>query len=314
MRLIASIVEDTGWVAWVQLAAFGFGLLWTLVCAVLLALRWKVPAALPTAFLGVHALIVIAGSVGGASVFESAASASASERVMSMAMGIAQAMGSATLALVVVPAAALLALGGMAGGVRAPRSYFAPVVAFLLCGLAAILPLGGLFMYVPMPTVGLKVLLYGLFVIPVALSLLCNGQDTNGREASISTTMAFMSVVAATELASVAMAWGHVLSAIASVDASQKSALLTQAGLEIAGPANLGWASFAISLVVVLIAVFRPSLPPTDDEIMSGRANPSSLRGAGVFFSFAVPVAWVVARIAADPTGLVTALVAAWPA
>ncbi|MBM4366614.1 MAG: hypothetical protein FJ102_10405, partial [Deltaproteobacteria bacterium] len=202
-----SFVADAGWVGWVQVIACVLGLLWTLVCAVLLGMKWKVPAVLSTAPLGLHALLVIVGAMVGGSALESAVDVDPAQRATLYAYGIAQVLAGGTLAAVALPSAALLGLGGAAGGARAPRGYGAPVIAFLACGLAALLPLGGLFFYASVYLVLAKVLLLGMGAVPVAMSLLGNGQNSNARESSVTTSIAYFSLAAALELVDRSSGW-----------------------------------------------------------------------------------------------------------
>jgi hypothetical protein len=303
------LLREAGWVAWVQLAVLALGVFWALVCAVLLGMRWKVPAALSTAVLGLHAFLVIVG-VSWATSSAGAAGGDPAQRATMLAMAVSGAVASGALALCALPSAMLLALGGMAGGVRGPRAFVAPVFVLLACGLAALLPLGGLVVHASLPWVLVKVLVYGGGVIPVAASLLGAGMDTNGRESAVAATIAYFSAVAATELASVSMSWAQVFGAIANVDPEQRGALLRVAAEEIASASSFGWASILLALVAVLVAAFRPALPPTEEEIMNGKANPSALRALGTIFALAVPAIWLVALYSADPVDLVLGIAA----
>lgn len=315
MLLNVSLLQDAGWVAWIQLAAIVFGVLWTLVCAVLLGLRKKVPPVLSAGFLGLHALLVVLGAFSGATMLtEASAAVDPAQRSMLHAMAVSRGLTSAALAVAVIPSALLLSLGGMAGGVRAPRRFIAPVLAFLACGAAALLPIGGLLMDATLATVAIKVLLYGAGAIPVAASLLCAGQDTNGRESAMAATIAFFCVVASVELAAPSFEWMRAFSAVAHADTAQKGTILRYAAEEIGGPAALGWGSIALAGVPMLIAALRPSLPLTEEEILGGRVGMSPGRTMGLVLGFGVPLLWLLARLLADPTDAMSGLMAMYPA
>ncbi len=297
-----SFFAEAGWVGWVQVATCVLGLLWTLVCAVLLGLKWKVPAVLATAPLALHALLVIVSAMVGGSAIDSVVGLDASQRATVYAYGIAQVLAGGALAAVVLPSAMLLGLGGAAGGARAPRGYGAPVVAFLACGLAAILPLGGLFFYASVPFAVAKLLLLGMGAFPVALSLLGNGQNSNARESSVATTIAYFSVAAALELADRSSSWLKVFSAIANADPEAKATLMVAAAEEIASVSRFGWMSLALAFVPILAAVLRPAAELSEEELMTGQVNPSGFRIIGTGLALVVPLLWFAALLAADPS------------
>src|SRR5688572_13762518 len=117
MLAFVQTLRDAGWVAWAQGATLALGLFWALVCAVLLGMRWKVPAALSTSVLGLHALLVIVG-VSWASAETGEPGLDPARRATVLSVAIGGALSSAILALSVLPAAMVLAIGGMAGGAR----------------------------------------------------------------------------------------------------------------------------------------------------------------------------------------------------
>ncbi len=310
---MTTFYTEIGLVGWLQVAACLLGLLWTLVCAVLLGLRWKVSAVLSTAPLALHAVLVILGATMGGMAAQSVAELPADMRAMSYAMGLTQVMGAGMVGIVAVPSGMLLALGGAAGGVRAPRAFGAPVLAFLACGLAALLPLGGLFNGATMPWVVFKVLVYGAGAVPVALSLLGNGQNTNARESSVAAAIAYFTVVASVELADSSSTWLKVFSALANADAESKSTLLAAGSSEVAAIARFGWFSLALAAAPLLAAVLRPAAALTEEEVMNGQVNPSGIRIIGTGLALVVPLLWFAATLSADPSGLLAKLMSSAP-
>lgn len=304
---------ELGVLGWVQLAACLLGLVWTLACTVMLGLRWKVPAVLSTAPLSLHAtLVVVAATLGGLDA-DAASGVDPAQRATLLAAGASQVIFAGVLGAVAVPSAMLLALGGAAGGVRAPRSYGAPAVAFLACGLAALAPLGGIFNHASLGVVFAKVLLYGGGALPVALSLLGNGQNTNARESSVAASIAFFSVVAGTELCTRSYDWARTFAAVAGAGVDAKGELLTAAAAEIDAVARFGWVSLALATVPLLVAVLRPAAALTEDEVMNGPVNPSGWRIIGTGLALVVPLLWFAATLSADPSGLFARIASARP-
>lgn len=304
-------IRETGWVAWVQIVLLLGGLAWSVVCAALLGMRWRVPAIVACAPLVATPLVgAVAGSFAGRTLDGVIRSADPAQRAVLMAAGTAEILHGAVMLAVVVPSAMILGLGAAAGGVRPPRGWGAPVVAFLLTALLAILPFADLFYNASAGGVVLRVLLYGLGVIPVTMSMVNNGMQTNGKEASATAGFALFSLVTATELAVDSTAWIDVFSAIANADPSSKATILQGAAAEIGARGWLGNVRIGLSLAVLLLGVFRGVAQPTEEEILAGNFNPSPARTLASVATLAGPLFWIMAILALDPSGTMAKLTA----
>lgn len=136
MSSIATLLfQSAGIFGWLQLGLMFLGGLWALVCAVLLAMRWRVPPIVAVApLLAVPALLCGGASWSEAAVADALVNADPSMRVMLLAVGTSEIVSQGLLAPLVVPVAALLAAGGLAAGVRAPRTWGSPAAVFAIAG------------------------------------------------------------------------------------------------------------------------------------------------------------------------------------
>jgi hypothetical protein len=295
-----SLRTGNAW-AYAQLALGTLGFFWCALCALLLAMRWKVPALVATAPLLLHALIVVGGT--GSPV--PPPGLTDAEKVMVLVEAIAQTLASGTLGVLALPSAMVLALGAAIGGARGPRSYTAAVLAFLGLGGLALAQVAGGFLGGSIVHAIAKALLYTGGALPVAIALLGNGERNNARESSITATVAFASAVAAVETLSRSLSWSAVLAAVASADPKSKGEILGLAAREIAVPSNLGLALFGLAGVFVLVAVFRPAAELSREEIMQGRVDGSPLRPLGNGLAIVTVLAWFAALLATDVSGVI---------
>lgn len=300
------VLAEAGVTGWIHLVLIAGGLVWALVCAVLLAMRWKVPPVVATAPLLAHALTVLLGV--SLSTGDLGSPADPAQRASLWAAAIAGVLSNGMLAPAVIPAAAILALGGLAAGVRGPRSWGAPIAAFFAAGAATLLPLVGLAFHAELLPAGVRFALYAACVLPVVAALTGAHARTNVREGGMVTAVAFASVVAALEVATISAEWSDSFRAMASVGAAEKNEIMRLVIEETAPLTALAWGTLALATVPAAMALGRPSIDLTDEEVLSASVNPSPMRWLGTAFALAVPICWAAALAATDVSGMLEAI------
>lgn len=301
MESFATVFREAGFIAWFQLFGLFAGGLWALVCGGLLAARWKVPPIVGVLPLGLVPFTAILGTWAGQSSIDAAlGNVEPSQRAMLLAAGVAELLAQGWFGLVAVPAALLLGFGGLAAGIRAPRAWGMPAGVFLLLGLVALLPVLGFFWGASPAWVIGRVLLYGLAVIPVALSTANAHPASNGPEGGVTATLAFASVVAATELACLSASWASGFGALATVDPEQRATVLSFLQTEVGAQTNLAWVLLLLASLPAFFAVFRSGPTLTEEEILAGHAGAAPGRSAGRLLALGVILLWFGAFLAFD--------------
>lgn len=303
-----SLLQEAGPFAWVQLVVAAGGALWALVAAGMLAAKWKVPPVVALAPLFVQPMSAWAGTMYASYQMSGMNGFDPSQRAMVIAMSISQIIGMGTLTLVVIPVAAILGLGGLGGGVRAPRRWGPAFLAFFSCILVALLPLWSLAYEASFPLVLGRLLLYGLCSVPVAASMLSAHPNSNGREASVVAGGAWFSTVAACEIAAVSSAWSQGFSALAVVDPGAKEEILKTLSAEIGGQAMVGWVLVLAAAVPMVLALARSSTELTEEELLTANVNPSPMRAIGQGLALGLVIAWGLAFWSTDPSEILMAL------
>lgn len=282
------------------------GLVWAAICAVLIAMKWKVPPVVATAPLLVHGLYVA-----GVALWATRESArfgddpAQSATLTAYALSTQLAQGSAAVS--VLPTAGVLLLGGLFAGVQGRRAWGAPAFVFVLASVAALLPLVGLLQYADTAFTLGRVVLYGLCVLPLAAALAGAHPLDNSREGGLVATVAFATLVASVELLVVSSAWSNVVRALASVSPESKAELVTAAVAEIGANSTLGWVVTGLATMPAVVALLRPAADLTDEEVLAGNVSPSGLRWFGGALALLVPLVWAAARLCADPAPLLGA-------
>lgn len=301
--------REAGVFGFLQLGHFFAGGLWALVCAVLLAMRKRVPPVIAIAPLLVAPLLATIGAmVADSQISAALVNADPAQRATLMAAGMAETLAQGWFALLAVPIAMLLGVAGLSAGVRAPRAWGVPVLVFLVATFTAVLPVAGLFYGASPPSVLARVMLYGLGAVPLALATVCAHPKGNGPEGGMVAASAWVSVIAASELAALSSGWSAGFRALAYADAEQKATLLGHLSTEMGGQATLAWVIFALSAVPALVCAMRSGPEPTEEEIMAGEASPSPWRSVGRFVALAVWPAWAFAFLSLDPSAAIAAL------
>lgn len=283
------------------------GLLWAAVCAVLLAMRWKVPPIVATAPLLAQALY----SAGGAMwVTREGArfGADPSQSAALTASAVAQQLGLGSASVAALPIAAVLIFGGLAGGVRGRRGFGAPAFALLLGLVAAALPLAGILQHGSLPFALGRAVLYGLAAVPVALALLGAHPQDNSRESGLVATVSFAAMVMSVEVLYASQQWTQAFAALAGASPESKKSLVEMVSVEIGSLGTLGWVAFALASGTAVIALLRPAADLTDEEVMAGDVSPSGARWLGGALALVVPLAWAAARLATDPSALLLSI------
>lgn len=303
MHEIVYRVQAAGVAGYVQVFGLFAGTFWALVCTVFLALRWRVPPVIATVPLVLPALVAIGGAMWGeATIANALVFASADMRAVLTARGVAEVLSNGLLALLALPAAMLLGLGGLAAGIRAPRAWGLPVGTFLLTGFVALLPLVGFFYGVEAGLIIPRVLVYGLGVVPVALALANGHPAHNGPEGGMNAAAAFACVVGASELAALSFGWQAGFIELASVQTGRKAEVLGALAAELGGRSTLAWLILLLAGLPSVFAAFRGGPTLTAEEILAGYANASPWRGLGRFLGLGVWLAWALAMVALDPS------------
>lgn len=302
MDSVLTTFQEAGAFAFVHLAVAALGGLWALVCAVLLAMRWRVPPIVAVAPLILAPFVVAVGASWSASqVTEALAYADPAQRAALQAAGISGTLAQAPFGLLAVPVAFLLAVGGLAAGLRAPRRWGVPALVFLVAGLTALLPAIGLAFEASLPSVVARVLLYGLAAIPLALSTASDHRRSNGLEGGMVAAAAYVAFVGATELSVVSGAWAQGFSALAMVDPDMRGKILAALSEEVGAQGTLAWAMFVVAGVPAVVCAFRSGPELTEAEILDGEASPSPWRSLARLLALGVWLAWALAFVAASP-------------
>lgn len=293
--------RDAGPMAFVQLALFFGGGLWALVCAVLLAMRWKVPPVVAIAPLVAPPLLVTLGAAfAEGEVTAALALVDPAQRATLLAAGVAESLAQGWFGVLAVPVAFLLAVGGLAAGVRAPRAWGTPALVFLAAGLTALLPVLGLFYGASVPGVIARVVAYGVCVIPLALATASAHPKGNGPEGGVVAAAAWVTLVGASELAVQTSAWTQGFSALAYVSPENRDAIVKVMVEEVGTQSTLGWTVFALAAVPLVACAVRSGPEPTEEEILAGDASPSPWRTLGRFLALATWPAWAFALLSID--------------
>lgn len=301
-------LQEAGPFAWVQLVVGAGGALWALVCAGLLAARWKVPPVVALAPLFLQPISAWAGTMYASYQMSSMGAVDPAQRATIIAVSISAILGMGVFSLAAVPAAAILGLGGVAAGVRGPRRWGPAALGFFSCILVALLPLWTLGYGAAFPMVVARLLFYGLCAVPVAASLLSAHPNSNGREASVVTGGAWFSLVACCEIAVVSSGWSDGFSALAMVDPGMKGELLKALSAEVGGQAMVGWVLVLAAAVPMVIALARSSTELTYEELLTANVNPSPMRAIGQGLALGLVVAWGLAFWSTDPSEILLAL------
>jgi hypothetical protein len=303
MSSLLMTFREAGTFGYLQVALLFAGGLWALVCAVLLGLRWRVPPVLAIGpLVAVPLLIGVASLVNEAAIASAITSADPAYRATLVAAGVAETLSQGLLGVLVLPVAGLLGIGGLAAGVRGPRTWVVPGVVFAVAGLTALLPALGLLVHASAPLAIGRVLLYGTFVIPLALATVTAHPGRNGPEGGMVAAAAWMSLVAACELATLSAAWYRGFGALAMVDAGSRAVIVESLVSEVGTQGTFAWFTFALAAVPALLVGFRSAPDPTEAEIMTGLTSPSPYRSVGRFLALVVWPAWAFAYLCLDPS------------
>lgn len=296
--------SELGPALWVHLLLIVGGVLWSGVCALLLGLKWKVPAVVATAPLFAHAFtIFVAASYAGSTV-NAALSAAPEERAMYVAFGVSQVLSNAMFAPMALLSAGLVGTGALVGGLRGPKRWGAPVLAILIYGLVGLLPMFNLLSY---GSVGATLLRSGLYLacaIPAGLAIAGAHPHHSGREAGVTAAMCFVTLVGACETAALAHEWSQGFAALAGASPESKAALVTAMAAEIAPHQTVAWLALALSSVPAFIALFRAPMSLTDEEIMNSSVNPSGMRWLGSALAVGLLVLWAMVFLVTNPADI----------
>lgn len=303
------LFKEAGVFSWFHLLLAGGGLLWALVVAVLLGLRWKVPPALGTAPLAAVPFLLIVGSWWSQRTIDGAlGGVPADQRATLLAQGISELLNQAVLPLLSLPVAMLLGLGALAAGLRAPRRWGAVVGVFLVAGFTALLPLAGFFLDAPVGWVLFTAVLLLAGVLPLALSFAHNHPAHNGPEAGITAGAAWLNVVATLPLAMLSSSWSRGFAALASVDPGQRPRLVEALAEEVGAFGTVAWIMLVLGGLPLAIAAFRPAPELTEEEVMRGDGRATPWRSLGGVLVIGLWVLWLIAWLSLDPSGTLTRL------
>ena len=278
--------------------------------AVMLAMKWKVPPVVATAPLLAHGGLVL-GVAMWASSRPPVGADDPAARAVSVAGALSTMLGNATASVAVVPVAALLMLGGLFAGARGRRRFGAPALAALLGFGAAAMPLVALVLVgADMPLAAGRFLLYMVATVAVAGALVGAHPDDNSREGGLIATAGFAALVASCELLVQSSQWAAGLSVLTTIFASDKVPALAALTLEIGAVATLSRVSIGLAAATALVALLRPAADLTDEEMLSGNVSPSGMRWLGGALALLVPLVWAAALLAADPSEILSGLLA----
>jgi hypothetical protein len=311
MDALLMTLHEAGFGAYLQLFALFGGSLWALICAVLLGLRWKLPPMVATFPLGMSALCAIAATLVATAGVHGNEQADPSVRATILASAIATPLALGTLTVCNVPVAALLGLGGLAAGIRAPRAWVIPILLTLFTSGVALLPLAGFAFGLPWWTVLGRVLVYGLGGWIVALASVNAHVRGNGPEGGMTAAVAYACVVVLGEIAASAFAWSDTFAHVA-VSAPAERVVLLDRVTENAGYQRLvSWLTIVLAALPLLPTAFRRGPPLTEEEALSGLATPAPWRTLARWGAVGAWLLWVLAFIELDPVSGFAALAAA---
>ena len=303
-------LTEAGWMGWVQVGLLAGGLVWALVCVVLLGLKVKVPPVIAVAPLLAHAVVVAAGGSWFSRLVSGAHGLAPDQRSSWIATGVSGMLSHGVLAAAAIPTAFLLLLGGVFAGARGRRKWGAAVLVFVVGGGVALVPLGSLLSHGELALAAGRFVVYGLAVLPLAASMIGAHPNDNSREGGIVAAAAFATLVGACEIVVFSSSWERVFSAIAMADTASRVKLLEAGAAEIAALQTYTWVALVLASIPGFVALFRPPAELTDEEIMSSVTSPSAVRWFGGALALAVPVAWAIALLCVDPAGIMAMIVA----
>lgn len=292
----------------VMLAIYGLllvgGVLWSLVCGVLLGMKWKVPPVIATAPLFAHAFATAgAGSYGVSQAANAFVAAAPEQRATLLAYSISQVMMAGVYAPIALFSAGIVATGALVGGLRGPKWWGLPVLSILIFAFVSLLPMVTVFYDASFPSALGRVALYGLFTIPAGLAMAGAHPNQSGREAGVIAGVAFLSLVATVEMSVISSAWARGFAAIAGAEPSSKVVILAAMQSEMAPVRNVAWAAILISAVPAALALFRAPMPLSDEEIMNSSVSPSGMRWFGSMLALLLLPVWAIAFVSVDPAG-----------
>ncbi len=294
------LFQETGWGAYLQLGLLFLGLFWALICTVLLAMRWKVPALVATMPLGLHALgAIVAMTAAQSMTLEAVKNVDPSVRAAILAAGMAEGLGNGLMLALAIPSAMLLGLGAAIGGARGSRSFGAPVAAFLVGGLIAVFPAAELLYEGSFGAVGLRLILYGAGVIVVTMALLGNDGKFGAREASMTAALSFFVVVAASEIALSASEWGTMFRGMAAMSGEARG-MMAEYLAPTHSRATLRWVSMFLAILPVIVAWLRPSVERTEEQTLNEPDPETPMRGAAHFLALGLIPLWLAVAWTAD--------------
>lgn len=289
------------------------GVLWSLVCAVLLAMKWKVPPVLATAPLFAHAAAVASlATYAHSQAVTAAATAIPDQKALLLSMAVAQFLSAGLLAPTVIFSAGILGLGALIGGLRGPKWWGLPILSILVFGVAALVPILSVFFDAPFATALGRTVLYGVCAIPAGLAMAGAHPNQSGREAGVVAGVAFVTLVASVEISVLSSAWMRGFAAIALADPSSKIQILAAMQTEMVPLRNAASAAVFLAAVPAALALFRAPMPLSDEEIMNSSVSPSGMRWFGSMLALLLVPLWAITLMAADPTETLDILHAAY--
>lgn len=304
------MIAEAGIGGWLQVGLLALGLLWSLVVAVLVGIRWKVPAVVAVAPLLAHAFAAALGASLAGNGALTAMNADPAQRATMYAASIAGTISNGTLASAAIPSAMLLALGAVAAGVRGPRRFGAPIGVILFCGITAMMPALSMVWNGSLPLAAGRLVVYGLAAFPTAMAFCGAHPRTNAREASIIAAAAWTTLVAVGEMATLASGWTRGFNGIAMMGTADKGAVVNQFLAEMSPLQTLGMITLAVSAVPMVIAFFRADIELTAEEVLSGSVSNSPVRSIGAFLAALTPLVWLLAMWSCSPADMVAHLAA----
>jgi hypothetical protein len=301
MNSVLMLFRESGWGAYLQLGLFMMATLWTLICTVLLGMRWKVPALIATLPLGLHALGAIAAMSAAQSITLAAAkNVDGATRATILAAGMSEGLGNGVLLGLAIPSAMLLGLGGAVGGARGSRSFGAPVLAFLICGLIAVFPVAELLYEGSILSIGTRLMLYGVGAIIVSVAMLGNDGRVGARESSLSAALSFFVVVSASEIVVGSMECRELFAALAGISREGRAELVGGLMEPLQGRSTLRWVSMFLAILPVVVAWLRPSVERTEQQLLNEPDPETPMRGAGHLLALGLIPLWLAVAWTAD--------------
>lgn len=280
--------------------------LWVLVCAVFLGLRRQVPPLITGLPLMALPFLISVGALWNYGHYNNLAihATDSAERASALGLGLTGGLAQGWFGILAFPLAFVVGIGGLVAGFRPPRTWLSPVLVFLTTAFTALLPLLMFFYEATFASVLIRVFVYGLCVIPLALSMSNAHPKGNGPEGGMSAAIAWVSTVGACELLLRNYAWESAISAINSETASGRTALI-KGNIEILGNQNsISWFIFVMAAIPIAVCSFRTGPTPTDEEILAGDASPSPWRSLAASLAFAVWLLWAFALNSLNPETL----------